>query len=426
MNRVPGSISDCPRLLRARRCRLFVSPSPPLSLSLLFLLAGCATTSPNAPAPADPQEAHRQEFGSFDLPHKVGVIENIGLQLPVFSPDGQQVLYLRADQAPISPLTLLGSNEVQDTPPDGYLTVWLRPAAGNVPGRRVSRDRWSHSPAWSPSGRAVCFVTHEPAGTSIVWVDLASGTQEKLGVTGAVNCLPRFADDRTLLFCSGASPGGPFRICRQRPGEAPVPLTPAGVDFVHPAWLVDDRTVIAVQAEASGLSLAQATASGSELLASQVGDSARPALLSLWAGVAQPVSPGKAGILFYDALQNRICVYHVKDRIVRRHRPGSVAACWLDDEAAAIATPEALFVVDTASGVSQSLLTGPWIPAGYVRSEHRLLLLGREGAGGRFNITTIDFKPGGAAAADAQPSAPRGAPASANKVPAPPAQEKRR
>jgi hypothetical protein len=340
-------------------------------------------------------ERHTQTFGRFQLPEQIGVVENVGLQLPVVSPDGEQILYLRLNAPAVSPMTLLGSSDPADTPAEGTLAVWLRPARGTNAGRRLSSQRWAHSAAWSASGRAIAYVVNEPPGSRIVHRDLASGHETSLGVPGAVNCLPRFdGDDSTLMFCSGASASGPFRIFRQKAGEdSAVALTPEGQHCVLPVLSEAGGRVVCARADGYSLHWARASAEGTADLGDTIGDSDGPGALALWAGITEPVSPDRTSFLFYEAASGRIAVYDAATKRLARHRAGSVAACWIDKESVALATPDGLFVVNAFSGVSLSLMSGAWVPARFVPESRTLVVLGKGPASGRLTVFAIAFEP---------------------------------
>ncbi len=361
-----------------------------------LLLAACRT--PDHPSPGEAirssNERHTALFGNFELPRKLGSVENVNLQIPTISPDGSQILYLRTDRDYVPVMTLLGSPDPQDTPPEGTLAIWIRPVSGTAPGRRLSQYRWAHSPVWSDSGRSIAYVVNEPPASFIVHVDPATGQEHLLGVPDAVNCLPRFdGDDQTLLFCSGDDAHGPFRVFRQALGEPePAALTPEGMDCVLPVLSDPPGKVLCARAEAGQLNWAWCSLEGSTDLAMQCGMSERPRLLETWAGITSPLSPDRRSFLAYDPQQERITACHVGDRRVARHRQGSIAACWLTSEAIALATSEWVFVVNTATGMSPGLFNGQWIPCRYVPAARRLLLLGKDSAR-RFSIVEVVFKP---------------------------------
>jgi len=363
-------------------------------ISACLALAGCQAT-PSA-GPADKLTASNQRhmnlFGNFDLPRKIGTVENVHVQVPVFSPDGSQLMYLRTDQDELSPMTLLGS--AAHTPDDGTLSVWVRPAEGNGVGRRLSSGRWAHSAVWSNSGRSAVYVVNEPPGSMVVHVDLASGEQRRLGVAGAINCLARLSacDDETVVFCTGKDPNGPFRVARQSLREfEPTLLTPEGMDCVQPIQPGCGGTLFCARAAGERLNLAICGPEGVADEAPDCGSSRQPEMLAAWAGIATPLGPDGRSLMFYDPLQDRICIYHASDRRVMRHRPGSIAGCWLTAEAIALATDRAVLTVNTITGLSPTLFDGTWIPAVYVPATRRLLLLGRDNAV-RFSIVEVVFK----------------------------------
>ena len=364
------------------------------AIGACLVLSGCQ--APPGARTADRQTASNQRhldlFGNFDLPRKIGTVENVRLQVPVFSPDGSQLMYLRTDQDELSPMTLLGS--AAHTPDEGTLSVWVRPAEGNGAGRRLSSGRWAHSAVWSNSGRSALYVVNAPPGSTIVHLDLASGQERRLGVAGAINCLPRFSAraDETVLFCTGKDPNGPFRVARQSLRESePTLLTPEGTDCVLP--IQPDRAGKLLCARSAGerLNWALCGPEGVADVAAECGSSRRPEMLAAWAGIAEPLAPDGRSLVFYDPLQDRICIYHASDRRVVRHRSGSIAACWLSKDAVALATDRGVFAVNTVTGLSPALFDGTWIPARYVPATRRLLLLGRDSAV-RFSIVEVVFK----------------------------------
>jgi hypothetical protein len=361
---------------------------------LLIILTGCQQTA--GPAAIDTvasiNERHANTFGSFDLPRKIGSVENVGLELPRISPDGKMMLYLRTDCEQLSPMTLLGSPDPNDTSVEGTLAVWLRPVQGNSAGRAISTARWAHSAVWSPDNRAVAYVVNEPPVSWIEHVDLENGTRTRLGQKGMINCLPRFdADSRTLLFCATNNISDPFSIYRQALDQGePTLVSPQGMDCLMPVLQQDDRRIICASSQNDQLRWVAANSQGITSLADRCGGFDRSMILQTWAGVIDPISPDRQNFLFYDTLQCRICVYHRPEKFVRFHRSDSIAACWLDDQAIALATVDRVFLVNTQTGMSLELFNGSWIPARYVSVERKLILFERENSR-RFSIMEIQF-----------------------------------
>lgn len=215
--------------------------------------------------------------------------------------------------------------------------------------------------------------------------------------------MPRFdGDDRTLIFCAGEAATGPMRIYRQRLGEPqPTPLSPDGADCLCPV-MSRGNAVLCVQVEGEHLNWAWCTVNGSRALATQWGLSGRVELLQTWAGIATPVSPDRDGVLFYDIAQDRVCVLQVSEKVLRRHRAGGIAACWLDGQTLALATPAGAFVTESKTGISKPLFNGQWIPCRYVSSSRRLILLGQQGSS-RFAIWEVLARSEGEATGTAVP-----------------------
>jgi hypothetical protein len=357
----------------------------------LSSLAGCRIASGPASlqTPAAINERHVRQFGNFGLPQKKGAVENIGFQLPVISPDGEWMLYLRTDCETISPLTLLGG----DTPAEGTLSIWIRPVSGTLTGRQLSTRRWAHSPVWSDNGRAVAYVANEPGGSVIVHVNLADSSERVLGLAGAINCLSRFdADDRTVLFCSARNLNEPFCVYRQSIDQhSPQPLSPKGMDCVLP--ILHDRSgrVVSGCMRGQQLNWVLADLQNASDLDPNGGFGEKSAIFQIWAGIGSPLSPDRRSFLYYDTFQNRICVCHVAERTVRRHRPETIAACWLDDQAIALATADRTFLVNNQTGMSLELFNGTWIPARYVPASRRLILFGKENSR-RLSIMEVRFQ----------------------------------
>jgi hypothetical protein len=366
-----------------------------MMLSVPIVPAGCqnAEKSVKVNPVTEINERHANAYGNFDLPRKIGSVENVGLELPKISPDGKMMVYFRSDCESLSTMTLLGSPLPSDTPADKSLTIWVRPVQGSSAGRMISTQRWCHSPVWSPNSRAIVYVVNEPPVSWIEHVDLESGTRTAMGQKGMINCLPRFdSDGQTILFCSAEKVNGPFRIYRQALDQKePTAISPQGMDCLLPVLRQKDGRVICASSSDEQLRWITADSQGTSLLVDHCGNFDKPAVLATWAGISEPVSPDRQSILFYDSIQNRICIYHRDEKFVRNHRSDSIAACWLDDRAIALATAERVFLVSTQTGMSLELFNGAWIPGRYLTGERKLILFGRENAR-RFSIFEVQFR----------------------------------
>lgn len=260
--------------------------------SAALLVAACQPmgSASSAPSPETVDDEHLKPFGDFELPRKIGSVDNVGLQIPTVSPDGEQLLYLRSDRDDLALMTLLGSPDPLHTPPDGELAIWQRPVSGTLTGRRISPERWAHSPVWSDSGQAIVYVVNQPPGSYIVHLELTSGQRTPLGLGNAVNCLPRFGpDDDTVVFCAGPTPAA-FRVFRQRVGEPePTALTPPGGNYSLPLAASTTDQVWCARADGSELTWIAARPDNAQTLVSLWGTADQPDLLQTWAGIANPL-----------------------------------------------------------------------------------------------------------------------------------------
>jgi hypothetical protein len=378
-----------------------------LSLAAAVLaaaLVGCATNPANNGADqyARINAAHLERFGNADLPRRVGTVENIGLQIPRIDPTGRQLLYLRTDQSGINPLTLCGAAP----PENAHLSIWRRDVAGDALGVCISAAYdWAHSPVWAPDGSAIAFVATTIKGTTVVHHDLRTGAQTRLGVPGQLNILPRF--DRTptaLLFCTGTDPTGPFQIARQQVTErVPTILTPPGTSLLLPVMTDGQAQVLCAQPDGQHLRWVQAHAAGTNALTSTWGRAPVPNPLQTWAGISQPLAPDAASLLFFDSLRERLAVLHIPDKLVRHHRRGTIAGCWIDPTAIALATRDGVFIVHAETGASVSVFNGAWIPATFRISDHTLILYGQESPR-KFAIWEVSFHPPSGSAQSAKAS----------------------
>lgn len=158
-------------------------------------------------------------------------IRNTQLTTPIFSPDGNSVVYARADD-------------------DGYSTLWRIPLNGSSP-ILIDRGRGiSGSPSFSPDGRRIAFTTDRLGHNEVYIIDAdGSNPQWITNVGGDLNeetyrAEPDWSPDGvTVAFQTRVA--GRFQVMTVdlRGTNAPRILTDAG-ENESPSWAPDGRHIV--------------------------------------------------------------------------------------------------------------------------------------------------------------------------------------
>lgn len=159
-----------------------------------------------------------------------GKIWNTSITTPIFSPDGNSVLYTRSDD-------------------DSYSTLWRIPLNGGAP-VRIDRGRGiSNSPSFSPDGRRIAFMTDrlghnevyiiDADGTNPIWITQIAGDISESSYRGEPDWSP---DGVTVALQTRSS--GNFQIMTVNMRDNLATLLTSEGENQSPSWAPDGRHLV--------------------------------------------------------------------------------------------------------------------------------------------------------------------------------------
>jgi TolB protein len=157
-------------------------------------------------------------------------LRNVSPTTPIFSPDGQSILYPRSDD-------------------DSYSTLWRVPLSNGGP-TLIERGRGiSSSPSFSPDGRRIAFMTDrighnevyiiDADGTNPVWITQIAGDLNESSYRGEPDWSP---DGVTVAFQSRVAGSFQIMMVNLRDNVA-TRLTDVG-ENQSPSWAPDGRHIV--------------------------------------------------------------------------------------------------------------------------------------------------------------------------------------
>jgi TolB protein len=132
--------------------------------------------------------------------------------------------------------------------------------------RRLSAHQsLSFSPAWSPSGDGLAYVSYYRGGPSLFWVDRASGAKSEILVDDTMSTSPSFSPDGRRIAFSRSVGGNPEIFVVDRDGSNLRQLTSSGGIDANPAWSPDGTMIAFTSSRAGSPQLYSMRSDGSEV-----------------------------------------------------------------------------------------------------------------------------------------------------------------
>lgn len=120
------------------------------------------------------------------------------------------------------------------------------------------------SPAWSPDGRRLAYVSFERGNSAIYIQELATGSREVVSASPGINSAPAFSPDGTKLAMSLSRTGNPEIHVMDLASRQTTQITRHWAIDTEPQWTPDGRSLIFTSDRAGKPQLYQVPATGGE------------------------------------------------------------------------------------------------------------------------------------------------------------------
>jgi TolB protein len=120
------------------------------------------------------------------------------------------------------------------------------------------------SPAWSPDGRKLAYVSFERGNSSIYLQEIATGAREIVSSSKGINGAPAFSPDGTRLALTLSVGGNPDVYVLDLASRHTTQLTRHFAIDTEPAWLPDGQSLIFTSDRSGKPQLYQVSASGGD------------------------------------------------------------------------------------------------------------------------------------------------------------------
>jgi TolB protein len=120
------------------------------------------------------------------------------------------------------------------------------------------------SPAWSPNGREVAYVSFETQ-KAVVWVqEVATGTRRKVADFRGSNSAPAWSPDGQQIALTLSQAGGSQLFVMPRTGGSPRRLTQSSAIDTEATWAPDGRSIVFVSDRGGGPQVYRIAATGGD------------------------------------------------------------------------------------------------------------------------------------------------------------------
>lgn len=201
------------------------------------------------------------------------------------------------------------------------------------------------SPAWSPNGRELAYVSFETR-KAVVWVqDLQTGRRRKLADFRGSNSAPAFSPDGESVVLTLSREGGSQLFVMNRDGSGVRRLTQSSAIDTEPVFAPDGRSIYFVSDRGGSPQIYRVAVGG--------GAPERVSFSGNY-NISPTVSPDGRSLAFVTRLngsQFRICVMDLASGVVQQISDGS------DDESPSFSPNGRLIVYATRAGGRDVLMT---------------------------------------------------------------------
>jgi hypothetical protein len=323
----------------------------------------------------------------------LGSVPNSGLELPIVSPDGRWIAYLRAD-----PDEAIYSDSLISGKKLANVALLVRGLHGDTEERLVcaSGAAWG---VWSPDSKRLLFIVYDDAGGCALGThDMVAARTHRSDVgiehmimpaispTGRELAAVTFSqqpDERQLSILDLET--GTFR---------PSPPLEKIQGALWPQW-IDDRTLIYLKGDTGGMFLYKWTLEqeNPKRLYQINAPRAIDQTFQIFAGIADSVSPDGRTLAYYDTAADHIVLLDLGTGERWGLKPHTRAGCWFGHKIFAAATDKELLLGFIGTAVQKSLLRGGWLPRRGYPDTNRMILCTRGDDPWTFQIVGVELLP---------------------------------